>query len=127
MQYCLENSIHYQAYSSLGTTVADKSNPLLCDEVVLDISKFMNKSPAQILLRWAIQQGIGMQTIISAQNKRAWRKIRFFILGVLPKSLNPNHIEENIKLDFVLNEKDLNRLNSLDRRCKYAWDPSMVV
>jgi diketogulonate reductase-like aldo/keto reductase len=36
-----------------------KCNPLLNDEVVQDVAKIYKKSPAQILLRWATQQGIG--------------------------------------------------------------------
>ncbi|XP_057365935.1 glyoxal reductase-like [Daphnia carinata] len=105
VEYCAHHNIHYQAYSSLGTTVDDNRNPLLNDEVVKEIAKNHNKSPAQILLRWATQQGI----------------------GVLPKSLDPAHVEENIALDFLLDEKEINRLNTLDTRCKYAWDPSIVI
>ncbi len=60
LEYCVEHKIHYQAYSSLGTTV-EGCNPLLNDEVVLEMSKIYNKSPAQILLRWATQQGIGKE------------------------------------------------------------------
>lgn len=48
-------------------------------------------------------------------------------LGVIPKSLNPIHIEENFALDFALDETEINRLNTLDTRCKYAWDPSIVI
>lgn len=50
-----------------------------------------------------------------------------FVLGVLPKSLDPIHIKENIELDFVMDDKDISRLNALDTRCKYAWDPSIVI
>jgi diketogulonate reductase-like aldo/keto reductase len=59
VEYCIEHKIHYQAYSSLGTTMEGKCNPLLNDEVVQDVAKIYKKSPAQILLRWATQQGIG--------------------------------------------------------------------
>lgn len=58
-KYCDEHGIHFQAYSSLGTTVEGKANPLLNDEVIVEIAKIMGKTPAQILLRWAVQQGIG--------------------------------------------------------------------
>ncbi|XP_046463470.1 uncharacterized oxidoreductase YtbE-like isoform X2 [Daphnia pulex] len=105
VEYCIQHKIHYQAYSSLGTTIEGKCNPLLNDEVVQDVAKIYKKSPAQILLRWATQQGI----------------------GVLPKSLDPIHIKENLELDFVMDDKDISRLNALDTRCKYAWDPSIVI
>lgn len=57
--YCDEHGIHFQAYSSLGTTIEGNENPLLNDEVIQEIAKSYGKTPAQILLRWAIQQGIG--------------------------------------------------------------------
>ena len=60
LDYCVKNKIHYQAYSSLGTTVEGDCNPLLNDEVVQEIAKNYSKSPAQILLRWATQQEIGI-------------------------------------------------------------------
>ena len=51
-----------------------------------------------------------------------------FVLGVLPKSLDPIHIKENIEtLDFIMDDQDISRLNSLETRCKYAWDPSIVI
>lgn len=59
VEYCKQHKIHYQAYSSLGTTVDGSCNPLLNDEVVKEIASNHNKTPAQILLRWATQQEIG--------------------------------------------------------------------
>ena len=47
--------------------------------------------------------------------------------GVIPKSVDPLHIAENIDLNFDLEEKDIVRLNSLNKKIKYAWDPSIVV
>jgi len=105
IDYCLQNRIHYQAYSSLGTTVEGKANPLLGNDTINNIAEENKKSVAQILLRWATQQGI----------------------GVLPKSLNPSHIMENIQLDFEISEKDLSILNKMNKHCKYAWDPSIVL
>ncbi len=60
---------------------------------------------AQVLLVWALQQGF----------------------SVLPKSTNPIHIEENIRLDFSLDDHDLQKLSSLDLIRKYAWNPDSVV
>ena len=57
--YCKQKEIHYQAYSSLGTTVQGKSNPLLTDHVIQELASKYSKSSAQLLLRWATQQGIG--------------------------------------------------------------------
>ena len=46
---------------------------------------------------------------------------------MIPKSVDPLHIAENIDLNFDLEEKDIVRLNSLNKKIKYAWDPSIVV
>ena len=132
MEYCIQHKIHYQAYSSLGTTIEGKCNPLLNDEVVQDVAKIYKKSPAQILLRWATQQGIGNIAYYNFKKKcqsflSSLLYKRHFVLGVLPKSLDPIHIKENLELDFVMDDKDISRLNALDTRCKYAWDPSIVI
>ena len=106
VEFCRKNDIHVQAYSSLGTTVSQDSNPLLNDPCVLDISKSLGKSSAQVLLVWALQQGF----------------------SVLPKSTNPEHIKSNIDLDFSLSPEDLSKLNTLataDR--KYAWNSNLVA
>ena len=55
--FCDSQGIHFQAYSSLGTTV--KESPLLQDPVVASVATKYSVSPAQVLLRWTIQQGIG--------------------------------------------------------------------
>lgn len=105
MKYCRQHGIHYQAYSSLGTTVEGTANPLLQDETIQRVAKETEKSVAQVLLRWATQQGI----------------------GVLPKSLNPSHIMENMQLEFQIPEEDLTTLNSMGLNCKYAWDSNEVL
>ena len=103
VRYCNENGIHFQAYSSLGTTT--ENNKLLTDPVVLQLAAAYEKTPAQILLRWAVQQGI----------------------GVIPKSTNPEHIRNNIDIfSFSLDEKDVSKLNSLDTQNHYCWNPSSV-
>lgn len=63
------------------------------DNEVKKIAEKYNKTPGQILLRHLIQNQI----------------------VVIPKSSNPNRIEENINVfDFQLNDDDINILNSLD-------------
>ncbi|XP_076628781.1 uncharacterized protein LOC143345494 isoform X4 [Colletes latitarsis] len=55
IKYCNENGIHVQAYSSLGTS---SNTDLLRDSCVTLIASQLNVSPAQLLLKWALQQGI---------------------------------------------------------------------
>lgn len=100
--FCDSQGIHLQAYSSLGTTV--KESPLLKDSVVACVAIKYSSSPAQVLLRWATQQGI----------------------GVLPKSTNQDHIKQNIQLDFDLSAEDLQSLSQLNKCKKYSWEPSLI-
>ncbi|XP_037078001.1 aldo-keto reductase family 1 member A1-A-like [Pollicipes pollicipes] len=102
-EFCGKNSIHVQAYSSLGTTV--EKSPLLVDPAVQEVAKEVNKSPAQVLLKWALQQS----------------------LSVIPKSNNPRHIRENMQLEFALDDRQMSLLSALDRNTKFAWDPQGVV
>jgi diketogulonate reductase-like aldo/keto reductase len=54
LDYCKKNGIVLQAFAALGHS----SNPnLLEDPVVTAIARRVNKTPAQVLLAWAIQRG----------------------------------------------------------------------
>jgi len=49
-------------------------------------------------------------------------------VGVLPKSLNPKHIDENSHIfDFQLSDDQMSRLSGGDRSVHYCWDPSSVL
>ena len=102
VDFCKKEGIHVTAYSSLGTTVT--SSPLLLDEAVAEVAKSASKSPAQILLAWALQKGF----------------------SVVPKSTNPDHIIENGAIDFELTDEQMAMLDNLDKDKKYAWNPESV-
>ncbi len=96
---CKERVVCFQAYSSLGT------GALLSDHVVLDLAKKYGRTSTQVLLRWAVQQNI----------------------PVLPKSRQPERVEENGRLfDFEISEEDVERLSALDCGEKFCWDPTQV-
>ncbi|TRY81781.1 hypothetical protein DNTS_007933 [Danionella cerebrum] len=96
---CTDKVVCFQAYSSLGTGL------LLLNDVVLDLAKHYSRTPAQVLLRWAVQQNI----------------------PVLPKSSQPERVEENGRLfDFEISKKDMERLSALDCGEKFCWDPKLV-
>lgn len=102
--YCHENGIHLQAYSSLGTSSVE--NKLLSDPLIKEIAQKYEKTPAQILLRWAVQQDI----------------------GVLPKSTNVLHISENADVfSFSLSPEHLAAISSLDTQTHYCWNPNLIV
>ncbi|KAI8777502.1 aldose reductase A-like [Biomphalaria glabrata] len=100
---CDKHNILLQAYSSLGTT---SSKELISDPKVVEIAKQCQKSPAQVLLCWAVQQDI----------------------GVLPKSTNPSHIRDNFDIfSFSLTSKQMEELSHLNKEAHYCWDPSKVA
>jgi 2,5-diketo-D-gluconate reductase A len=77
-----------EAYSSLGT------GRHLGDRIVGEIAERVDRTPAQVLLRWCVQHG----TV------------------VIPKSTHRERIEENGRLfDFALSEQDMAALDALDR------------
>jgi diketogulonate reductase-like aldo/keto reductase len=85
---CRERQIVVEAYSPLGT------GRHLGDRTVATIAERVGRTPAQVLLRWAVQKG----------------------LVVLPKSTHKERIEANAKIfDFELSADDVAALDALDR------------
>lgn len=67
-------------------------NEMLHDAKIVEIAQQHGRTPAQIVLRWAIQQGI----------------------CTAPKSSNPNRMKENLNVfDFTLTFADMEILNTL--------------
>jgi diketogulonate reductase-like aldo/keto reductase len=59
LNYCREHGIVLQAFAALGHS----SEPnLLADPVIVAIARRVNKTPAQVLLAWAIQRGTALLT-----------------------------------------------------------------
>jgi hypothetical protein len=59
LDYCRTNGIVLQAFAALGHSSEPK---LLEDPVVTAIAKRVNKTPAQVVLAWAIQRGTALLT-----------------------------------------------------------------
>ncbi len=99
IQYCQENNIVLEAYSPLAHG-RGMDNPTLAN-----IGKKHDTTPAQIMLRWCLQQG----------------------LVVLPKSVSPERIKQNIDLfGFELDAEDLAHIKILDQNLHTCWDPTYV-
>uniref|UniRef100_A0A3Q4BH21 NADP-dependent oxidoreductase domain-containing protein n=1 Tax=Mola mola TaxID=94237 RepID=A0A3Q4BH21_MOLML len=97
---CEEFGVCFQAYSSLGKGV------LISDPVVMEVAKNCERTTAQVLLRWAVQQGV----------------------PVLPKSSQPDRIKGNAGIfEFSISDSDMDRLSALDCGHRYCWDPTEVV
>ncbi|HEY7911456.1 MAG TPA: aldo/keto reductase [Blastocatellia bacterium] len=97
LDYCRERNIQIEAYSPL--TQGKK----LKHRVVKEISRKYGRTPAQILIRWAIEHR----------------------LVVIPKSVHRERIEENAQVfDFAISSQDMARLDSLDEGFRTCWDPT---
>jgi diketogulonate reductase-like aldo/keto reductase len=99
VKYCRDNNIQIEAYSPLA------HGHLLDTPAISEIAKKHNKTNAQIMLRWLAQQD--------------------FVL--IPKSVNPKRIAENINIfDFQLDNDDLGLLTKQDLNKRFCWNPTRV-
>jgi diketogulonate reductase-like aldo/keto reductase len=99
LEFCRGQRIQLEAYCPL--TRGEK----LKDPVVVGIARRYGKTPAQVLLRWALQREV----------------------VVIPKSVKPARITENAGLfDFILDERDMAALDALDADFRTCWDPTRV-
>jgi diketogulonate reductase-like aldo/keto reductase len=98
--HCFEKNIIIEAYSPLTRGKRFK------DPILMKIAEGHGKSPAQILVRWAIQIGV----------------------VPLPKSTHADRIIENAKVfDFELNDDDMASLGSLNEGLHVSWDPTHAL
>ena len=75
---------------------------ILEDETVKQIAKEVDKSPAQVIIRWNLQHDV----------------------VVIPKSVTPFRIKENIQVfDFELTEDQMQRLDNLNQNKRVGPDP----
>jgi diketogulonate reductase-like aldo/keto reductase len=65
LDYCKRNGIVMQAFAALGHGIEPR---LLDDPVITRIAKRVHKTPAQVLLAWAVQRGTALLT--TATNAR---------------------------------------------------------
>jgi diketogulonate reductase-like aldo/keto reductase len=85
---CLERDVALEAYSPLGT------GRQLGDPAVAEIAQRLERTPAQVLLRWCIQRCI----------------------PVVTKSVHRDRIAENAQIfDFELSAADMQALDALDQ------------
>ncbi len=66
LDYCKKNRIVLQAFAALGHSSEPR---LLDDPVITAIAKRVKKTPAQVLLAWAIQRGTALLTTSKSPNR----------------------------------------------------------
>ena len=94
--FCKEHGIAVTAWSPLGR------GGVLHDEAIVQVGQKHGKSPAQVVLRWHIQND----------------------MLVIPKSVTPSRIEENADIfDFELTPEDMKVLNALNRNKRFGQNP----
>ncbi len=96
-EYCKKQKIQLEAYSPLAR--GEKLN----DKKLLEISQIYKKTPAQVLLRWAVQKNI----------------------VVIPKSKDNKRIAENANIfDFEIKESDMKKIDSFNENRHFVADYS---
>jgi diketogulonate reductase-like aldo/keto reductase len=96
-EWCRDHDIVLEAYSPLA------KGQILQDGELAKVAERNRRTPAQILIRWALQRG----------------------LVVIPKSSNRERIRENAAVfDFELSSGDMAELDALDRGYRSTWDPT---
>lgn len=94
--YCSKHQIQIEAWSPLG------QGNLLEHPLLQDIAAKYGKSPAQVILRWDLQNGI----------------------VTIPKSVTPQRIRENADLyDFELTSDEIEQINGLNENKRFGSDP----
>lgn len=80
--------------------------PVLQDPTIKAIAQRYSKSPAQVILRWLIQESI---------------------IPVV-KSTDTRHLKENLAIfDFVLDSTDMDQIRSLDRSSRVGFNPNLIA
>lgn len=101
VECCLKHGIHFQAYSSLGTS---DTTTLLDTPLFKEFAEKYNCTVPQLLLAWAISQGI----------------------SVLPKSTEEVHMRQNLEvLSITITLEDIEKMKLEDQK-KICWDPRIV-
>ncbi len=100
VEFCKYKNISVTAYSPLGSggTYRGKEKiHVLDDPAIAKIAAEHNKTPAQILLLWAIERNT----------------------SAIPKSTSPKNLQENIDIfDFELSSAEMETIKNLDRKLR---------
>ena len=103
-----QHGIATQAWSPIGgiTSYRKTERRSFEDPTLLEIARRHGKSPAQVMLRWHLQEG----------------------RGAIPKSVKPARIAENFAIfDFELTPEQLAAIDALDTGVRGGPDPDSIT
>ncbi|XP_028283084.1 uncharacterized protein LOC114449537 [Parambassis ranga] len=99
IEYCRQEGIVFEGYSPLA------KGQILRNPIVCQIAEKHQRTPAQICIRWCIQNGV----------------------VTIPKSTKKNRIHENCQVfDFQLEQADMDAIGNLHDGRHVSWDPTNV-
>ena len=111
LRFCHEAGIAVTGFSPLGAQsyfsldMAKPEDSVLADPLIVSIARAHGRTPAQIVLRWAIQRGT----------------------AVVTKTSRTDRLAENLALfDFVLSSDEMRAICSLDRQRRFN-DPGVFA
>ena len=88
--------IQVECWFPLGGAMSNEA--LFKDPVIKNIAQAHGKTPAQVILRWHIQEGF----------------------SVIPGASNPEYIKENIQIfDFALTDEEMQQMHSLNKEQRF--------
>ncbi|XP_047326290.1 D-galacturonate reductase-like [Impatiens glandulifera] len=97
-EYCNEQGIHITAYSPLGANgTMWGDNRILDSDIITDVAKAREKTPAQVALRWVYEHGVSF----------------------VSKSFNEKRMRENMEIfDWSLTKEEFEKINTISYQCK---------
>lgn len=101
LQIMKELGVQPQAWAPF----AEGLKGMFTEPVLMEIAARHSKTPAQVILRWNVQQGV----------------------IVIPKSVHKERMAENLDIwDFELDAEDLDKINELDKDCPSMLDTRKI-
>jgi diketogulonate reductase-like aldo/keto reductase len=104
-----QHGILTQAWSPMGGITSyrgDSSRSTFNDPVIGEIAEAHGKTPAQVMLRWHLQEG----------------------RSAIPKSVNPDRIAANFDVfGFELTDDELARIDALDTGVRSGPEPAIIT
>lgn len=104
-----EHGILTQAWSPIGGITSyrgETTTSTFTDSTILEIGERYEKTAAQVMIRWHLQEG----------------------RSAIPKSVKPERIAENFDVfDFTLTEDELHRIDALDKSVRGGPEPEAIT